>query len=90
MPARVAVLGEAADNASQIDEGQTDGWLLAEMRRQFDLIADAMREDPSKPYSNDEHAAARETLLAFPAARIPYVRCESARATSSPLPASCS
>jgi spore coat protein H len=85
-----SVLGEAADNASQVEEGQTDGWLLAEMRRQFELIADAMREDPSKPYSNDEHAAARETLLAFPAARIPYVRCESARATSSPLPASCS
>jgi spore coat protein CotH len=85
-----SVLGEAADSASQVDDGQTDGWLLAEMRRQFTLIADAMREDPSKPYSNDDHAAAREALLAFPAARIPYVRCESARASSVPLPASCS
>jgi spore coat protein H len=85
-----AVLDESADSASQVDEGQSEGWLLAEMRRQFAVIGEAMREDPSKPYSNDEHAAARDAMLAFPDARIPFVRCESARATGAALPDGCS
>jgi len=85
-----AVLNEAAESASQVDEGQTEGWLQAEMRRQLDLIAEAMRQDPSKPYSNDDHAAARDAMLAFPGARIPFVRCEVARATGSSLPSGCS
>jgi hypothetical protein len=59
------------------------------MRRQLDLIGDAMREDPSKPYSNEEHAAARATLLDFPVARITYVRCEAAQATGAALPDGC-
>lgn len=84
-----AVLNEAAASAAQVDEGQTDGWLLAEMRRQLDLVAAPMREDTSKPYSNEEHAAAREKLLAFPTARITYVSCEAARATEVALPAGC-
>ena len=85
-----SVLNEAADSASQVDEGQEEGWLAAEMRRQFDVIADAMRQDPSKPYTNDEHEAAKAALLAFPSARISYVRCESARATGAALPEGCS
>lgn len=84
-----AVLDEAAATAAQVDEGQTDGWLQAEMRRQLDVIADAMREDPSRPYSYDDHVAAREALLAFPAARIAFVRCDSARAMDAPLPDGC-
>ena len=85
-----SVLQEAADSAAQAEAGQAEGWLLAEIRRQLDLIGDAMREDPSKPYTNDEHAAARAALLDFPAPRISYVRCESARATGAALPAGCS
>ncbi len=85
-----ATLGEAAESASQVDEGQTDGWLLAEVRRQLDLIAAAMAEDPSKPYTHDEHVAAREALLGFPSARITYVRCEAARAVDAPPPDGCS
>ncbi|BCS31739.1 hypothetical protein TBR22_A09430 [Luteitalea sp. TBR-22] len=84
-----ATLNEAAVSAAQVDEGQAEGWLLAEMRRQLDLIAAPMREDTSKPYSNEEHAAAREALLAFPTARITYVTCEAARATGAPLPEGC-
>jgi spore coat protein CotH len=84
-----ATLSEAAASAAQVDEGQTEAWLLAEMRRQLDLIAAAMREDPSKPYSNEDHAAAREKMLAFPAARITYVTCETARATGAPRPEGC-
>jgi len=75
------VLGEAADSAS--------GWLQQEMQRQLDMIHQAMLEDPLKPYSNDEYLAARQALLAFPDARITYVRCEIARATNAPLPAAC-
>lgn len=84
-----ATLNEAAASAAQVDEGQTEGWLAAEIRRQLDLVATPMREDPSKPYSNEDHAAARETLLAFPAARITYVTCESARATGAAVPEGC-
>ena len=84
-----ALLRDAAESAAVVEGGQSDGWLLVEMRRQLDLIGDAMREDPSKPYSNDDHAAARAALLDFPVARIGYVRCEVARMTGAPLPAAC-
>jgi spore coat protein H len=82
-------LQDTATSAAQLDDGQSDGWLLAELRRQLDLIAEPMQEDPSKPYSNDDHAAARAALLGFPTARIAYVRCEVARATGATLPAGC-
>jgi spore coat protein CotH len=75
------VLLEAAESAN--------AWLKQEMQRQLDLISEAMLADPFKPYSNDEHQAAREALLNFPDARISYVRCEVPRATQSPLPVSC-
>lgn len=76
-----SVLAEAADSAS--------GWLRQEMQRQFDLIHEAMLEDTQKPYSNAQYAAERERLLAFPDARITYVRCEVARGTGTALPSGC-
>jgi spore coat protein CotH len=82
-------LQDAANSAAQVNDGQTEGWLLAEMRRQLDLVAEPMREDPSKPYSNDDHAAARAALVDFPTARIGYVGCEVAKATGGALPAGC-
>jgi spore coat protein CotH len=72
---------EAADSAS--------GWLQQEMQRQFDMINDAMLADTNKPYSNDEYQADRATLLAFPDARVTYVRCEVAKTVGSPRPAGC-
>jgi spore coat protein CotH len=72
---------ESADSAAT--------WLRQEMQRQLDMISEAMLADPLKPYSNSEHQAARETLLAFPDARITYVRCEVVRATEAPLPDFC-
>ena len=72
---------EAATSASD--------WLQAEMQRQFVMIADAMQSDTKKPYSNSDHAAARDALLAFPAARITVVRCDVAKTTGTPLPAGC-
>ena len=76
-----SVLLEAADSAS--------GWLRQEMQRQFDMINDAMLSDTKKPYSNDDYLADRATLLAFPDARITYVRCEVAKTAGSPRPAGC-
>jgi spore coat protein CotH len=76
-----SVLGEAAASAS--------GWMRQEMQRQFDMINQAMLEDTQKPYSNDEHAAARARLLAFPDSRIIYVTCEIARENRTALPSNC-
>jgi spore coat protein CotH len=77
-----SVLSEAANSA--------DGWLRQEMQRQFDMIHEAMLADTLKPYTNAEYSTARETLLAFPSARVTFVRCEVARATGAARPAGCS
>ncbi len=53
------------------------------------MIADPMREDTKKPYTNDDHAAARAAMLAFPAARVTYVQCEVAKTTGQAKPAGC-
>jgi spore coat protein CotH len=66
-----------------------EAWLGQEMRRQADLIRDAMLADTNKPYSNAEHEAERERLLAFPAARISFVRCEVAKQTGAARPPGC-
>ena len=72
---------EAATSASD--------WMQQEMQRQFAMIADAMQSDTKKPYSNGDHAAARDAMLAFPAERIIVVRCEVAKQTGAPRPAGC-
>lgn len=76
-----AVLLEAAAAA--------EGWMREEMQRQFNLIGQAMLEDTNKPYSNAEHAAERERLLAFSDARITFVRCEVSKQTGASRPAGC-
>ena len=48
-------------------------WLESEIRRQADMIVDAMREDPSKPYSFEEHEAARAHMISFARGRSRYV-----------------
>ena len=60
-----------------------------EMQRQFDLINQAMLEDTQKPYSNADYAAERDRLLAFPDARITFVRCEVSKQTGAARPAGC-
>ncbi len=76
-----SVLEEAATAASD--------WMQGEMQRQLALIADAMQADTLKPYTNAEHAAARDTMLAFGPARVTYVQCEVAKAVGTPRPAGC-
>ncbi len=76
-----AVLLEAASAAAD--------WMRTEMQRQFDLINQAMLDDTQKPYSTADYNAERERLLAFPEARITFVRCEVAKMTGGALPAGC-
>ncbi len=76
-----SVLSEAASSASD--------WLRPEMQRQFDMIHEAMLADTNKPYTNAEYMSDRETLLAFPDARITYVRCEVAKQTGAARPSGC-
>ncbi|MEO8679664.1 MAG: CotH kinase family protein [Vicinamibacterales bacterium] len=74
------------DAASSANDGD---WLHAEIERQLNMIADAMNADTAKPYSNADHAAARNTMLAFPAARITFVQCEVAKQLGTAKPAGC-
>jgi spore coat protein CotH len=76
-----SVLSEAATSAS--------GWMRQEMQRQFEMINDAMLADTVKDYSNADYMADREYLLAFPEARITYVRCEVAKQTGATRPPGC-
>ena len=76
-----SVLSEAASAAAD--------WMRQEMQRQLDLINQAMLEDPQKPYTNAEYNAERERMLAFPDARITYVRCEVSKQIGAALPAGC-
>lgn len=75
-------LSEAATSASD--------WMQAETERQLAMIAAAMQEDTVKPYTNAEHATARDTILAYAPARITYVQCEVAKTVGTPRPAGCS
>lgn len=74
-------LGEAASSAAD--------WLRQEMQRQLDMINSAMLEDTVKPYSNAEYQADRDAILAFPDARVSFVRCEVAKATGATRPSGC-
>ncbi len=76
-----SVLSEAAGSAAD--------WMRQEMQRQFDMINDAMISDTLKPYSNAEFTADRDALLAFPQARVTYVRCEVAKQTGATRPPGC-
>jgi spore coat protein CotH len=76
-----SVLSESASSAS--------GWMRQEMQRQFEMINDAMVADTLKPYSNSDYQADRDSLLAFPEARVTYVRCEVAKTLGSARPSGC-
>ncbi len=64
-------------------------WMRQEMQRQLAMINDAMLADTLKPYSNSDYQSDRDALLAFPDARITYVRCEVAKQTGATRPAGC-
>lgn len=76
-----SVLNDAATAASD--------WMRQEMQRQLELIHQAMVDDPQKPYTDAEYLAERERMLAFPEARITFVRCEVSKLTGAARPAGC-
>lgn len=49
------------------------GWLEFEVRRETDLIADALRDDPVKPYTFDQHLNSRIAMIQFAQGRSRYV-----------------
>jgi hypothetical protein len=72
-----AELQRAMDSAAE-PVGETT-WMEAEIRRQLELIDQAMREDPLKPYGNDRFDGSRGLMSAFTKDRIAFVRCEMER-----------
>ncbi len=69
-----ATLDEAARISDERAEGSHVGWLENEMRRQFDLISDAMNDDPRRPYSMDEFNEKRAAMINFARERSRYVQ----------------
>ena len=76
-----AELQRAMDSASE-PVGDTT-WMDAEIRRQLELIDQAMREDERKPYGNNSFDHARGLMTAFTRDRLAFVRCEMERGARS-------
>ena len=65
----------AAVRASEAVVAETGrSWFEHEMQRQLDLISDAMRQDPARPYTYETHLGAREEMLTFARERARHVR----------------
>ena len=75
------VLAEAAASAGEMQPDQMS-WLESEIRRQTDLIYDALAADTNKPYTIDDHANARNHMLQFAWGRANYVQSELSAAQS--------
>jgi spore coat protein CotH len=67
-------LVEAAASADEPTGPEQLPWLEYEMRREMDLIAQAIRDDQNKPYSVVDHESARALMLEFARARPRAVR----------------
>ena len=72
-----AELQRAIDSASEPVGDST--WMDAEIQRQLALIDQPMREDPLKPYGNDQFDGSRGAMSGFTKDRIAFVRCEMER-----------
>jgi spore coat protein CotH len=80
---------EVAATTTEGGDDTNSGWLQREADRQTAMIAEAMRQDVNKPYSNDEFEAVSAQVSAFNGARAAYVRCHASRALGQPLPTGC-
>ena len=74
----------ATASAAEVTPDRPDGWLRGEIQSQLDLIARAKYDDIFGPFSSNEQAAARETMLAFPGARVRFVSCQGAKEAGPP------
>lgn len=69
-----ATLLEAVESSEEPTGDDQLSWLEYETRRQLDLLRDALREDPNKPYTIDEHDSARNAVIIFARDRARSVR----------------
>ena len=69
-----AALGEAVASANEPTGPAAMPWFEFEARRQGDLIYEAFREDPVKPYSFEQHEAARAHMINVAQTRAAYVQ----------------
>lgn len=67
-------LSQAMQLADEATGPDNLSWLEFEVRRQTDLIADALRDDPFKPYTFEEHEGARVAMIQFALGRSRFVR----------------
>jgi spore coat protein H len=79
-------LGEAVRSALEPSVTPEVGALEFEIRRQLDLIDQAMLSDTVRPYTDAEYIDAREFIKQFALRRARYVECEVARVTGAARP----
>jgi hypothetical protein len=72
---RETYYGTLSEAMAIADEIVADGasWLEHEIRRQLDLIHDAMRDDPVRPYTFEQHEHGRNEMIAFARQRSRFV-----------------
>jgi spore coat protein H len=68
------LLAEAAAMSDEQTGPDLVGWFEYETRRQLDLVHDALRDDPVKPYTMDAHDNARDLVIQFARGRARNVR----------------
>jgi len=79
-------LSEAARSAVEPTATPEVGALELEIRRELDLIDQAMLADTFRPYTDAEYLDAREFMKQFAPRRARYVECEVARVTGAARP----
>jgi spore coat protein CotH len=75
----LATLDEAANVAGEGASDATAGRLEIEIRRQLDLIDQAMRADPKKPFTETDFQTASDLMKHWAPTRVAFVKCEVAR-----------
>lgn len=76
-----SLLAAAASATERATPGGT-GWLEREIQRQRRLIADALRSDVVKPFTNEQVETAEDALLNFARRRSEFVLCQAAGLTN--------
>jgi len=68
------LLVEAAAVSDEVTGPDQLGWFEYETRRQLELVHDALRDDPAKPYTMEDHDHARNSVISFAKERSRNVR----------------